>query len=112
MRYIDADKLIEEIESCSYETWSKGLNSSWWAQSVKLKDNMVNLIKKASSADVEEVRHGEWNKKFIYSYNWDDFYSLTCSECGAHIGETSVKAEDFKYCFNCGAKMDGERREE
>ena len=65
--------------------------------------------KKLLSPDVVEVRHGEWNKKIIYSYNWDDFYSLTCSECGANIGETSVKAEDFKYCFNCGAKMDRER---
>lgn len=52
-------------------------------------------------------KRGWWKKKFIYAYNWDDFYDLTCSECGAHIGETSVKASDHKYCFNCGAKMDG-----
>jgi hypothetical protein len=37
--YIDADALIEEIERCFYETWSKGVNRTWWAQAVKVKDN-------------------------------------------------------------------------
>ena len=54
-RYIDADALIEEIEGCSYETWSKDVNRTWWAQAVKVKDNIKACIERQSTADVVEV---------------------------------------------------------
>ena len=51
---------------------------------------------KSPTADVEEVRHGEWGF---------DGLGWTCSECGEY-GVT-----DYKYCPECGAKMCGERKE-
>jgi hypothetical protein len=54
-RYIDADVLIEELESCSYETWSKGVNRTWWAQAVNVKDNIKRCIDRQPTADVVEV---------------------------------------------------------
>lgn len=57
-RYIDADKLKEELERCSYETWSKDINRAWWAQSVKVKDNIVHCIERQPTADVVEI----WNE--------------------------------------------------
>lgn len=55
----------------------------------------------APTADGAEVKHGKWVK-----VSWGDFDA--CSECGC-----SVEYELFKkrYCPNCGAKMDGERKE-
>ena len=54
-RHIDADALIEEIERCSCETWSKGVNPTWWAQAVKVKDNIKQCIDRQPTADVVEV---------------------------------------------------------
>ena len=91
-RYIDADNYKKDLIQLGF-----------------LPALVVRVLDKQPTADVVEVRHGRWDKKFSYSYNWDDFYSLTCSECGANIGETSQKEKDHKFCFNCGAKMDAER---
>ena len=63
---------------------------------------------KSPSADVAEVRHGYWDKR--YSKNIDHlgeflkFDGYFCSICGA-MGYG-------KYCSECGAKMDGERSED
>lgn len=56
---------------------------------------IVNLIKKQPTADVAEVRHGHWEK--IKSGYW-------CSNCC--LVEKDIKQE-YNYCPNCGAKMDG-----
>jgi hypothetical protein len=62
-------------------------------------------LSKIPIADVEEVRHGEWEQnpycKRIYF----------CSECGRHIEDGSCNPyEHFPYC-HCGAKMDGGKKE-
>ena len=105
-RYIDADKLITALCDCTEDTWGKGLGASWWAQSVKLKDNMVECINNQPTADVVEVKHGEWKGE-----------SLTCSVCKRDISEIydadsymSYGIEDeLKWCPFCGAKMDGNK---
>ena len=58
-RYIDADELIVQIEGNTAETWGKGLGRAWWAHSVMLKDNIVNLIRNAPTADVVSEIFGE-----------------------------------------------------
>jgi hypothetical protein len=67
-----------------------------------------------SNADVVEVRHGHW---YIREYEF-----FTCSECGhdywngcdytEQAKERLKNGEHPNFCPNCGAKMDGERREE
>ena len=53
------------------------------------------------SADVAPVRHGRWIDTDRYC-----FPVMECSECGAQTGTLN-----FPYCFNCGARMDGENNE-
>ena len=56
------------------------------------------------TADVVEVRHGEYhNARFTDGV----FYQEQCSICGEWTYDY-----DKNYCPNCGAKMDGERKEE
>lgn len=55
------------------------------------------------TADVVEVRHGHW----VVCGTFDDF--LTCSVCNSNKYPFGY---GFAYCPNCGARMDGERREE
>lgn len=69
----------------------------------------ANELEDAPAADVVEVRHGEWREDTEY---YDDDYSecnvrkvFVCSRCG----RSERKKEP--YC-NCGAKMDGERKDE
>ena len=91
-RYIDADKLKEKK-----------------VYSAERHENVVPVaeIDWQPTADVVEVKHGEWKP---YNEYYDDEYSecnvrrvWACSICG--------RLEEYKesYC-NCGAKMDGERR--
>ena len=116
MRYIDADKLIEEIQRCSYETWSKDVNRAWWAQAVKVKDNIVHCIEKQPTADVVEVRHGYWLSAYEYALKLGetDPYRLSLAEHDKiwHFCSLCEQQVRFKrpYCPECGAKMDGERR--
>lgn len=58
--------------------------------------NAAKLLDTVSTADVQEVRHGEW----IKSKN-----ERKCSLCG-YFYFTNTKS--FNYCPNCGAKMDKE----
>ena len=59
------------------------------------------VIRKIPAADVVEVVHGKW----IHDRN--NLYG--CNNC-LHR-ETMSHKEKKKYCPNCGAKMDGERKE-
>ena len=105
-RYIDADKLIGWLNSSTADTWGKGLGKSWWAHSVKLKDNIIDGIEKMPTADVAEVKHGEW----VQQLNpYED--EIHCSVCGAVFNVIDNCTETFDYCPHCGAKMDGERKE-
>ena len=60
-------------------------------------EGAFNEIDYVPTADVVEVRHGEWGF---------DGTGWTCSECDGYGGNR------YKYCPHCGAKMDAERREE
>jgi hypothetical protein len=57
-----------------------------------------------------EVKHGEW------IYNTDDFTpKMRCSVCGYNkplVAGQITEQEPNDYCNKCGAKMDGERRDE
>lgn len=73
-------------------------------------------IRRSPTADVVEVRHGYWLSAYEYSLRFDiseehrkevknDTIWKFCCLC-----EQSAKW-DYNYCPNCGAKMDGGRRE-
>ena len=68
---------------------------------------------KLTTADVVEVKHGEWVKTdrgIRTNVNTGQpmrVYYCDCSCCGWHTGHQGI---EFKYCPNCGVKMDGERK--
>jgi rubrerythrin len=68
-------------------------------------DRLCELEDKIEQGDVVEVRHGKWE------YLWFD---AVCSECGyINKADTITRCRnDPPYCPNCGAKMDGERRDQ
>ena len=60
--------------------------------------------------DTKEVRHGEWLET-EQPNGWTDVSCATCSVCGEDFVLGEMCMDDirwgFKYCPNCGAKMDG-----
>ena len=75
-----------------------------WGADIKI-DNWVDSM---PAVDVEPVRHGRWIPKVIHM-NTPDYYA--CSVCGHEIDEEFTSAIPvpyvYKFCPNCGAKMDG-----
>lgn len=95
MRYIDADALVKRLK---HSPLFLGTN-------MQFKDGVVDLVEKQPTADVEEVRHGEW------IMTDSRFAEMSCSICGfKYYGEYDKECMS-NYCPDCGAKMDGERKE-
>ena len=60
----------------------------------------VKILNQFPSADVATVRHGRWGVDGVY---------VVCSVCNRFTLSPIVKRlQTFKYCPNCGAKMDGD----
>lgn len=67
--------------------------------------NVVGVLFHMPTADVVEVRHGEWIDKPTGAYGRMQSW---CSACGKHSGIGGIESNRHKpYCPNCGAKMDG-----
>lgn len=89
--YIDREVLLKSIEE--HNTLDEWLVSQYNA------DWIYSFIETAPAADVEEVRHGEWNR--INQETTGLPWKCRCSECGC--------PQDFEhnFCPNCGATMKG-----
>ena len=85
-RYIDADAALSRLPD-----------------DLPYKASVKRVLIQAPTADVVEVRHGEW----IVCGTFDDF--LKCSLCESEKYPMS-QVGNYKYCPNCGAKMSGERK--
>jgi hypothetical protein len=60
------------------------------------------LVTRQPPADVAEVKHGYW----VYNENCGEYESpYFCSEC---LADCSSDIQGENYCYNCGAKMDGD----
>lgn len=68
-----------------------------------------SFVEKIPAADVAPVRHGRWVKmKGMMPPEYHGHYE--CSECCWHprrMRSIEDREEEFTYCPNCGAKMDG-----
>lgn len=98
-RYIDADKL--GIGRADPKIFNNPEYANGW-------NSAIEIIDKAPTADVKEVKHGQWNTVYdgsiLEHYN-SDVYSLTCSICG------NTEKHISKFCPSCGARMDGGNEE-
>lgn len=106
MRLIDAEKLESEMYHNAFEidTDLQKWDSGCWIR-YKL---FENVIEKQPTVDAEPVRHG----KFVgteydgYADGYPVYYEWKCSQCGCVFED---EEPTYKYCPNCGAKMDEEK---
>lgn len=103
MRYIEIDSIIEQIKA---EHCERCTNHRCALCDI---DEVLILLEEADEADVVEVKHGYWIDKptgrYLHMGSW-------CSVCQEKSGIGGIESNRHKpYCPNCGAKMDGERKE-
>lgn len=97
-RYIDADKIEEVIkDDVPFEYF---MASGYGDAMINRLELAKFLNDKIPTADVKEVKHGQWS---WYRISEDYIYiKFACSQC--HY--TNQYATEF--CPNCGAQMDEE----
>ena len=60
------------------------------------------------TVEAVEVVHGQW---FVIEDDYFDLVELKCSACGESYGFEDYEdciPQNYHYCPNCGAKMDGD----
>lgn len=98
-RYIDADKQIERYsKKLGFYIDEEG-EDRFSAKCEEIRA-AISALYNAPTADVVEVVHGEWIRQ-------DEIFTrFMCSECG-----TKNHNIRWRYCPNCGTKMDGKKVE-
>ena len=108
-KYIDAKTAEKCLISRAYESAIYNIGVEFKDAALVYKDLAENRIPtwidNIPTADVEEVRHGEW---IIHEDDWFGDYG-ECSKCGQSYVPLEGERLDWNYCPNCGAKMDGGR---
>ena len=82
-------------------------NGSVLGRHTGLADCIASEISDLPAADVAEVVHGEWLRS---DDDWNSLTTIQCSICGEEWcfeTDDDVSLLNYKYCSNCGAKMDG-----
>ena len=87
MRLIDWDKVLEWMHKQKETT-------EQWSMRIAIE----NYVDDMPTVDAEPIRHGHWE-------HGEDVFGMycQCSECGNQY----YGSYEFKYCPNCGARMDG-----
>lgn len=98
MRLIDADAFIEKARS--------RIDMQDLYLPIHIKEMVLDEM---PTVDAVPVRHGKWLDDGQYD-NFFPHHEWRCSECGEHVLEIGIPW--YKYCPNCGARMDTERKEE
>lgn len=89
-RYIDVEDLINNLNKFAPESFNALINS---------------LIMKQPTADVQEVKHGKWEKAMPRRKGRNATYRCSC--CGQLRSSYYNDVQNWEYC-PCGAKMDKE----
>lgn len=87
------DRLNKNLSACNHGTFSEMCYA-----------DTIETVKHLPAADVEPVRHGRW----LDCEAHNDIEQ--CSECGMIFSYPSYYR--YKFCPNCGAKMDLEDNDE
>lgn len=106
------EKLIEEMAKVIHESDKIDNNilpSSLADCVIKHGGTRTNEAVALYEAGYRKQSEGEWVIQFLYGYNYDDYYYLTCSKCGASFRDIHAAAipKIYRYCSVCGAKMKG-----
>lgn len=95
MRTIDADKLVDMLYDNEFAVLCP-------------LDEVSGVVDACPTVDAVPVVHGCFEPCFDENGNWRQGFAK-CSNCGKEYYAQVIN--HFGYCPNCGAKMDGERKD-
>lgn len=99
MRLINADAAIEALKRAEALSRAFGYHA------------VIDAVEALPTVDAVPVRHGRWitHHEKVALLNGEAFGGVYCSECGykTHNKLHVILGCPFKYCPNCGARMDG-----
>ena len=103
MDYIDRDLLLQDISKSVCFT----VRNAETSPELRGARKIIDRIKSAPTADVIEVKRGEFIEKteVLNEGNIGEVISFECSICGG------LTFEPRNYCPNCGAIMNGGKEE-
>jgi len=102
-KLISADALIKTLR---YDVSLKYFSGRGVDTALKNLSHFIALIEGYPAAGAPE-KHGKWEADCLSFSGGGTFRVFRCSECRWQM----LILSETKYCGNCGAKMDGERRE-
>ena len=95
MRTIDADKLVDMLYDNEFAVLCP-------------LDEVSGVVDACPTVNAVPVVHGCFEPCFDENGNWRQGFAK-CSNCGKEYYAQVIN--HFGYCPNCGAKMDGERKD-
>lgn len=103
---VDVGYLTEWFINSVAEYNEEKLNEPRWTEEhiEELTNDFIVIPKNTPSADVTPVVHGHWVR---FKEHDACYVHMRCSACFAYWSDPS-HADYFRYCPNCGAKMDEE----
>ena len=113
----DLDKAIQEFEDHLYRSSLKPeiSDKSKMIAYRMLLEKQIEVMKeeKPIYRDVPEVKHGKWIINRCIDSLYIDDITYTCSICKESfvLIDGTHKYNLYKYCPNCGAKMDGDNHD-
>lgn len=104
MRLIDADALIKYngLESAT-KYGNRSAKQRTNSYSTMMLYEIADMIDEAPTIDAAPVKHGRWLKT-------NDDTMKRCSECDVIHLIAQYPHGNANYCPNCGAKMDGDEK--
>ena len=108
---IDSENLIARIDKCYQESAKTGLG----LEPVMAIRDIKALISVMQTVDAAPVKHGRWTEQHVdYASDCaiDEIQEFKCSVCGLyHTTPYMYNITHYKFCPNCGAKMDLEEQD-
>ena len=108
-KYIEREELVEWIKRIPLKDLSDGLGLCRVIMEEDFK-RAIRTIPAGTIIDVAPVRHGRWERIGIKCRKGLTIYPC-CSACGtvsaAFRSEWEGLRGQWKYCPNCGCRMDG-----
>ena len=107
--YINAGRLQHKISHLRKLIESQRMSNERLSYRPEALNMVESIIDAQPKTDVKRVRHGLWIEAAKHrDENGTILTDYECSECFAMVKDSDAEEiESERFCYNCGARMDG-----